>query len=476
MIFALVKSLETARAAGGGAARQSTILSQPKTGSSSAPIIPGSRPAGSAKVAQLFAKYRWVDYAPTNFGNETADSIREDLRQLRRAGFTGLVTYGSDGVLGSELPAIAKQEGFDALIMGIWKPGDQLETNNAIAGSRIPIVVGYCVGNEGLNVRYKIDQLISAMKSLRTATGKLVSTTEVVEKYSNPQLLEAGDWVFPNIHPYWHKITIPADAISWTVNTAQSLQAKTSRYVVIKECGVPTAGDISVNEGSQEQYYLGLAQTKTPFVWFEAFDGPWKTWAAVEPYWGIFKADRTPKPVTSALITTPTTFSIYSDSGASSNHYSPSGLMGDISDLQLDEAWSSMPHAGSTCIRVTYTAKGTEGWAGIYWLDPPNNWGNDPSIPATGYDLGIYNHCSFWARAEQPSRITFKIGAIGGPAGDSLTTPATLTAQLTSSWQHFTINTSGDLHHIIGGFCAVASRQDNPQGTIYYLDDIQFVQ
>lgn len=55
---------------------------------------------------------RWVAYAPTNFNPGTGlqpdtASIRRDLETLTLAGFTGLVTYSSDGAFGKELPVLA---------------------------------------------------------------------------------------------------------------------------------------------------------------------------------------------------------------------------------------------------------------------------------------------------------------------------------------------------------------------------------
>ena len=45
--------------------------------------------------------------------------------------------------------------------------------------------------------------------------------------------------------------------------------------------------------------------------------------------------------------------------------------------------------------------------------------------------------------------------------------------ELTKEWQKYTIDLAGkDLSNIIGGFCFAASKDDNPNGFIIYLDDI----
>src|SRR3989344_9558144 len=74
-------------------------------------------------------------------------------------------------------------------------------------------------------------------------------------------------------------------------------------------------------------------------------------------------------------------FNIYTDSGAPDNHYVPSGYMGDWGDIKMDPAHAENPHSGTTAIEVTYSAARTQGanWAGVYWQDPANNWGDKKS-------------------------------------------------------------------------------------------------
>ena len=114
----------------------------------------------------------WIAYSPTNadpgHGIEPdRESVVADLTTLRRAGFTGLVTYGSSGFIGQLLPSLAKREGFSGLIIGIWDPLNSAEMVAAIAAAKEPIVLGLCVGNEGLNKRYRSADLRAAIDSLR---------------------------------------------------------------------------------------------------------------------------------------------------------------------------------------------------------------------------------------------------------------------------------------------------------------------
>jgi len=81
----------------------------------------------------------------------------------------------------------------------------------------------------------------------------------------------------------------------------------------------------------------------------------------------------------------------------------------------------------------------------------------------------------FWARADKPSVIEFKVGGIDEAYGDTLTQARSKTASLTKSWQEFTIDLNGsDLKRIIGGFCWVTKWDTNPEGVVFYLDDIHY--
>src|SRR5690242_11536962 len=72
-------------------------------------------------------------------------------------------------------------------------------------------------------------------------------------------------------------------------------------------------------------------------------------------------------------------FYIYKEFHSRDNHFAPSGWMGDYGDIQLDDHWKPAPQA-KTVIRITYTAdaKQNNGWTGMYWQNPPNNWGSRP--------------------------------------------------------------------------------------------------
>ena len=262
-------------------------------------------PVQTTEPADVLARLCWVAYAPTHWSPEaplitpTVGTMRADLRVLRQAGFNGLVSYASDGMLGEALPRLAQEEGFTGFVMGLWQvPLNAEETRYARAAAALTVTLGYVVGNEGLYARYELPALRQAVDQLRTLTGKPVATTEQVDKYANAALLDVGDWIFPNAHPYFNGHTEPAQAAVWTAHAYQEMTARVKgRFVLFKEVGLPSGGQAGLSESAQADYYRRLQQTSTRFVYFEAFDELWKQSLPVESHWGIFRADRSAKPV-----------------------------------------------------------------------------------------------------------------------------------------------------------------------------------
>ena len=166
-------------------------------------------------------------------------------------------------------------------------------------------------------------------------------------------------------------------------------------------------------------------------------------------------------------------FYIYSDKGARTNHFAPSGWMGDYGDLKINDAETENPADGRTCTKWTYSDKGAQGanWAGVFYQQPPNNWGDKPG----GYDLTGFKRLTFWAKAADTAHIAeFKVGGITGEHGDS-DSQSIGPIELTKDWKKYTIDLADkNLQHIIGGFCFSASRDDNPNGYTLYLDEIRF--
>ncbi|MCS7185240.1 MAG: hypothetical protein NZ870_04900 [bacterium] len=167
-------------------------------------------------------------------------------------------------------------------------------------------------------------------------------------------------------------------------------------------------------------------------------------------------------------------FYVYKNSSDRS-FYAPSGWMGDYGDIKMDTNCKDNPKSEPTCIKFTYTAKGSQGagWAGVYWQNPANNWGSLDG----GYNLVGAKKLTFWARGEKGGEVIsdFKMGGIFQGEYPDSGSASIGTIVLTKEWKQYTINLKGvDLSYIIGGFCWVATKNDNPSGMTFYLDDIQY--
>ncbi len=167
-------------------------------------------------------------------------------------------------------------------------------------------------------------------------------------------------------------------------------------------------------------------------------------------------------------------FVVYTDKNARDNHYAPSGWMGDFGDIKLNDQSADNPHSGSSCIQVNYTAKKSQnqGWAGVYWQNPPNNWGSKKG----GFDLTGMTKVSFWARGAKGGETIqkFVIGGIKGTYPDSAEIESGA-IELTDAWKEYTVNLSGkDLSYISGGFGWVITADSNSEGAVFYIDDIKF--
>lgn len=170
-------------------------------------------------------------------------------------------------------------------------------------------------------------------------------------------------------------------------------------------------------------------------------------------------------------------FYVYADGGSLDNHFIPSGWMPATAgqDLKLDTNWKNYPFSGDTCIRIEYKNNSGTRWAGIYWQQPANNWGN---VPEAGFDLQGATKLTFWARGDKGEETIqeFKYGGIsGGQYMDS--DSATIgPIKLTKEWQQYEIDLRGkDLSYVIGGFCWATNIDVNdPEGIVFYLDEIKY--
>jgi hypothetical protein len=168
-------------------------------------------------------------------------------------------------------------------------------------------------------------------------------------------------------------------------------------------------------------------------------------------------------------------FYVYKDVGSRDNHFIPSGFMPNGKCLNFNDRWQEECQEGKTCIRVEYDlecSREDQRWAGIYWLNPPNNWGERKG----GFSLKGANKLTFWARGEEGGEQIeeFTIGGITGdyPDSDKVVFGPVI---LSGDWKKYTIDLRGkDLSYISGGFAWSTNEEVNGETCIFYLDDIKY--
>jgi hypothetical protein len=169
-------------------------------------------------------------------------------------------------------------------------------------------------------------------------------------------------------------------------------------------------------------------------------------------------------------------FTVYKDK-STLNRFTPSGYMPNGECLNMRDAWQENCKEGKSCIKVIYDVAcslQSRQWAGVYWLNPADNWGDRKG----GYNLTGAKKLVFWARGETGGEqvAEFKMGGIGQardfPDSDTAGIGPVL---LSREWRQYSIDLQGkDLSYISGGFAWVASVRDNPQSCTFYLDDIHY--
>lgn len=153
----------------------------------------------------------------------------------------------------------------------------------------------------------------------------------------------------------------------------------------------------------------------------------------------------------------------------------PEGFMGDISDVNMDDNYL-LDVTRPNVIKITYTPKGNQNWAGVYWWVPGTNFGNGDDV---GLDISCASKLTFWARGENGGeKAEFQVGGIKGNHSDSLQPELSSgIITLTAEWYQYTIDlTDKDLSYIMGGFVWVTKKPSNPDGATIFLDDIRFEQ
>jgi hypothetical protein len=154
--------------------------------------------------------------------------------------------------------------------------------------------------------------------------------------------------------------------------------------------------------------------------------------------------------------------------GSDSSGYAASGYMGEVHTIQMDAHSTDNPHSGTECLKVSVTDD--DGWAGVVWQSPANDWGKKPG----GKDLTGATRLTFWARgANGGEKVTFSYGLLKDSPFHDSSSGKLADVVLTPDWKQYTIDLTGkDLSLIKTPFCWELHHKDGP--VTFYLDDIRY--
>ncbi len=137
---------------------------------------------------------------------------------------------------------------------------------------------------------------------------------------------------------------------------------------------------------------------------------------------------------------------------ALSANFFPSGWMGDAekgtAHLTTKPETVTIDGSARAAICFTYT-RGAQGWAGVYWQHPENNWGDVP-----GADLQGASRITFFAKGTNGGEIVdFISGGMNGKRYIDSYRISTGQAPLSREWTRYSLDLGGkDLSNVIGAF------------------------
>lgn len=302
----------------------------------------GRSPGVEHTKAICYSGYR-DGQSPATQTYPTAAQVLEDLEILQAHGFRHLRLYDASPHADVVLETIRRHELPFKVLLGAWLdaevsnpkctwggvyPDDTLAKNRtandaqveqviALAKRHESLVSGVSTGNEAVvewtDHLVPVARVVELVERIRKAVGVPVTFCENWVPWTTPALaplVEAVDFVSMHTYPVWESKGLEA-SMGWTEENFRAVAAHAKgKPVVITEAGWPTLANgrgfpkEHAGQAQQLAYLERLAAWSADngvltFV-FEAFDEAWKGSpdpAEPEKHWGLFHADRSPKPV-----------------------------------------------------------------------------------------------------------------------------------------------------------------------------------
>lgn len=314
----------------GGSRRQSPFVVRPFV------VVDGERWLGDAVA---YGMHR--DGQRPGGPGPTVAQVREDLAIIAR--HWGLLRiYGAAGTGETVLAAIRESRIPMKVVLGLWLAAEERRDSTGRVIERFPAareanrreieaavrlarehpgaVAAIAVGNEtqvfwSFN-RVAQEKLVEVLRETRARTRVPVTTADDYNFWNKPESRAVAaecDFVFTHLHPLWNGASLDG-AVPWIETQLAAIRAlHPDREVVIGETGWATQRHDEGDQGRLMKGALGeaeqarfvrdlrawLASARVTTFTFEAFDENWKGGddpADVEKHWGLYRADRTPKP------------------------------------------------------------------------------------------------------------------------------------------------------------------------------------
>mgnify|MGYP001825812226 FL=1 len=299
---------------------------------------------GGQVMAVAYSGYREGQHPDRGFGaiNPSDEQILEDLKILVAHDFHLIRVYDSGENSATTLRLIQQHNLPIKVLLGVWLkaevsnhegcpwltepiPESELTANKLINAAEIDrgvalarqysdIVIAVNVGNEALvDWNDHMVTLPSVINYVRQVKKSIEQPVTVADNYvwwirDGAPLAAEVDFIGVHTYPMWENKTID-QGLTYTIQNIEDVHnALPDKPIVVLEAGwATTASEFSeqANEANQARYYREVAQwakeTNTTFMFFEAFDEPWKgnpdNPDGAEKHCGLFKVDRTPKQV-----------------------------------------------------------------------------------------------------------------------------------------------------------------------------------
>jgi hypothetical protein len=148
-------------------------------------------------------------------------------------------------------------------------------------------------------------------------------------------------------------------------------------------------------------------------------------------------------------------------------------LIGAKRRIQIEPASASEAHSPPQAWKVNFEKEG--GFAGICWK---NKAGNEGELPGDDLSKAGYRRISFWAKGAKGGEVAeFRAGGLGHLKTryrDSFDVTAGK-VKLGPTYAEYSIFvTDADLSSVMTVFCALFHREDNADGALIYIDDVQY--